>query len=78
LSPKRKEKNSSNYCVHWVVVYPRGKNYIRPPRTRDVEFISLENKGGCHTLASPFTLKKYLKAKEELWKLKNISPLQKI
>jgi hypothetical protein len=24
----------------------------------------------CHTLALPFTLKKYLKAKEELWKLK--------
>jgi hypothetical protein len=29
-------------------------------------------------MALPFTLKKYLKAKEELWKLKNISPLQKI
>jgi hypothetical protein len=28
------------------------------------------NKGACHTLALPFTLKKYLKAKEELWKLK--------
>jgi hypothetical protein len=25
---------------------------------------------GCHTVALPFTLKKYLKAKEELWKLK--------
>jgi hypothetical protein len=24
----------------------------------------------CHTLALPFTLKKYFKAKEELWKLK--------
>jgi hypothetical protein len=24
----------------------------------------------CHTVALPFTLKKYLKAKEELWKLK--------
>jgi hypothetical protein len=24
----------------------------------------------CHTMALPFTLKKYLKAKEELWKLK--------
>jgi hypothetical protein len=24
----------------------------------------------CHTLALPFTLKRYLKAKEELWKLK--------
>jgi hypothetical protein len=24
----------------------------------------------CHTGALPFTLKKYLKAKEELWKLK--------
>jgi hypothetical protein len=24
----------------------------------------------CHTVALPFTLKEYLKAKEELWKLK--------
>jgi hypothetical protein len=24
----------------------------------------------CHTMALPFTLKKYLKEKEELWKLK--------
>jgi hypothetical protein len=29
-----------------------------------------ENKGMCHTMALPFTFKKYLKAKEELWKLK--------
>ncbi len=28
------------------------------------------NKGVCHTVALPFTFKKYLKAKEELWKLK--------
>jgi hypothetical protein len=26
--------------------------------------------GVCHTVALPFTLKKYLKAKEELWKMK--------
>ncbi len=26
--------------------------------------------GVCHTVALPFTLKKHLKAKEELWKLK--------
>jgi hypothetical protein len=26
--------------------------------------------GVCHIVALPFTLKKYLKAKEELWKLK--------
>jgi hypothetical protein len=26
--------------------------------------------GLCHTVALPFTLKKYLKAKDELWKLK--------
>jgi hypothetical protein len=26
--------------------------------------------GVCHTVALPFTLKRYLKAKEELWKLK--------
>jgi len=25
-----------------------------------------ENKGMCHTMALPFTIKKYLKAKEEL------------
>jgi hypothetical protein len=28
------------------------------------------NKGMCHTTAWPFTLKKCVKAKEELWKLK--------
>jgi hypothetical protein len=33
---------------------------------------------GCHTLALSFTLKKDLKAKEELWKLKNIFPHAKI
>jgi hypothetical protein len=26
--------------------------------------------GVCHTVVLPFTLKRYLKAKEELWKLK--------
>ncbi len=30
----------------------------------------LIKQGVCHTLALPFTLKRYLKAKEELWKLK--------
>jgi hypothetical protein len=29
--------------------------------------------GVCHTVALPFALKKYLKAKEELWKLKNFT-----
>jgi hypothetical protein len=28
-------------------------------------------------MALPFTLKEYLKAKDELWKLKNISSMQK-
>jgi hypothetical protein len=28
------------------------------------------DKGVCHTVGLPFTTKKYLKAKEELWKLK--------
>jgi len=32
----------------------------------------------CHTMALPFTLKEYLKAKDELWKLKNISSNAKI
>jgi len=31
----------------------------------------------CHTMALPFTLKEYLKAKDELWKPKNISSMQK-
>jgi hypothetical protein len=31
---------------------------------------TIYNQGLCHTMALPFTLKKYLKAKEELWKLK--------
>ncbi len=29
-----------------------------------------QKQGVCHIVALPFTLKKYLKAKEELWKLK--------
>jgi hypothetical protein len=29
--------------------------------------------GVSHTMALPFTIKKYLKAKEELWKLKYIT-----
>ncbi len=33
-----------------------------------------KNKGVCHIVALPFTLKKYLKAKEELWKLNYYSP----
>jgi hypothetical protein len=37
------------------------------------------NKGVCHTVALPFTLKCYLnKAKEELWKLKYLFHLAKI
>jgi hypothetical protein len=37
------------------------------------------NKGVCHTVALPFTLKKYIKAKEEeLWKLKYNFTMQKI
>jgi hypothetical protein len=30
----------------------------------------VNEQGVCHTMASPLTFKKYLKAKEELWKLK--------
>jgi hypothetical protein len=32
-----------------------------------------KQQGVCHTVALPFTLKQYLKAKEELWKLKNFT-----
>jgi hypothetical protein len=32
--------------------------------------IAKKNQGVCHTMALPFTLKRYLKAKEDLWKLK--------
>jgi len=31
---------------------------------------TIYNQRFCHTMALPFTLKKYLKAKEESWKLK--------
>jgi hypothetical protein len=44
-----------------------------PKRTRTNRWFcesGIFKQGVCHTLASPFTLKKYLKAKEELWKLK--------
>jgi hypothetical protein len=37
-----------------------------------------EKQGVCHSVALPFTLKKYLKVKEELWKLKYISPCKNI
>jgi hypothetical protein len=30
----------------------------------------VNEQGVCHTMALPLTFKKYLKAKEELWKLK--------
>jgi hypothetical protein len=41
--------------------------------------LSLRKQGVCHTVALPFTLiKKYLKAKEELWKLKKYFTMQKI
>jgi hypothetical protein len=30
----------------------------------------MSKQGVCHIVALPFTLKKYLEAKEELWKLK--------
>jgi hypothetical protein len=30
----------------------------------------MHQQGVCHTVALPFTLKKYLKVKEKLWKLK--------
>ncbi len=32
----------------------------------------------CHTMACHFTSKRYLKTKEELWKLKYISPCKNI
>jgi hypothetical protein len=32
----------------------------------------------CHNAALPFTLKKYFKEKEELWKNSNISPCKNI
>jgi hypothetical protein len=35
-------------------------------------FHTIHKQGMCHTVALPFTLKFYLKAKEELWKLKYI------
>jgi hypothetical protein len=30
----------------------------------------MKEQGVCHTMALPFTLTRYLKEKEELWKLK--------
>jgi hypothetical protein len=41
------------------------------------KFSKSNKQGVCHTLALPFTLKKYFKAKEELWKLK-YSPYKNI
>jgi hypothetical protein len=32
-----------------------------------------QQQGVCHTVALPFTFKKYLKTKEELWKLKYLT-----
>jgi hypothetical protein len=38
---------------------------------KTLNFHQFEKPGVYHTVAFPCTLKKYLKAKEELWKLKN-------
>jgi hypothetical protein len=45
--------------------------------TISLPYSSKANKGVCHTLALPFTLKRYVNAKEELWKLKYFT-IQKI
>jgi hypothetical protein len=42
-----------------------------PDNTR-IDTPTKKKQGVCHTMALPFT-KKYLKAKEELWKLKYLS-----
>jgi hypothetical protein len=58
-------------CVVWVV--PGGGE----KEEEEEDGIQI-NKGVCHTVALPFTLKKYLKAKkEELWKLKYFQPCKK-
>jgi hypothetical protein len=36
--------------------------------------VKVRKQGVCHTLALPFTLKKYLKAKQEYYGNSNISP----
>jgi hypothetical protein len=48
------------FCYDWSNIYKFDRNVSLSPFKQ----------GGCHNVALPFTLKKFLKAKEELWKLK--------
>jgi hypothetical protein len=52
------------YLLHEFFFFRRSSSSIL------AEFSTDFKQGMCHTMALPFTLKKYLKAKEELWNLK--------
>ncbi len=43
---------------------------VLPTNLQPFYVFGSKKQGVCHTMALPFTLKKYLKEKEELWKLK--------
>jgi hypothetical protein len=63
---------SSCYGDTWSDHLEKNEATRRPHRSQSQ--ISTLKKRVCHTMALPFTLKsKYLKAKEELWKLKYFS-----
>jgi hypothetical protein len=53
------------YKFSWLKFQLTYKSPSGNPRTTTW----LEKQGVCHNVALPFTLKKYLKAKEELWKV---------
>jgi hypothetical protein len=50
------------------------QNLLSPPRpfhpSKSMFAKPIFKQGACHTMALPFTLKIYIKEKEELWKLK--------
>jgi hypothetical protein len=69
------------YLKKWIWTGDSQRNSRLPKREARKDpshaFFVKENKG-CHNVALPFTLKKYLKAKEELWNLKYVSPSKNI
>ncbi len=77
---ERDEHNEWQFAIlalayHWMCMVQKSKHkwkWIQPPHANRKK---QRTRGVCHTGVLPFyIIKIYLKAKEELWKLKYISP----
>jgi hypothetical protein len=64
VSEKTKRLIPHQICAMQIKFIPKGKKKKKKIPTK------LPKQGMCHNVALPFTLKKLLKAKEELWNLK--------